>query len=155
MSKRPIPAAGAIAAAVLVLLFGNPPFVDWIRDPANVDPNSAIGFLLHQLTWPNWLFTPNGNMNNFVAHGLRALLIIVFVFGILAMVAKGIASAGVGFIVGWVALILGAALAAFLTYFVADVGGNGSALRALQAGGSYGLFVGWLVGIVTAVAKRG
>jgi hypothetical protein len=71
------------------------------------------------------------------------------------MVAKGIASAGVGFIVGWVALILGAALAAFLTYFVADVGGNGSALRALQAGGSYGLFVGWLVGIVTAVAKRG
>jgi hypothetical protein len=155
MSKRPIPAAGAIAAAVLVLLFGNPPFVDWIRNPNNVDPNSAIGFLLYQLTWPNWLFTAEGDMNNFVAHALRALLIIVFVFGILAMVAKGVASAGVGFIVGWVALILGAALAAFLVYFIRDIDGTGSALRAFQAGGSYGLFVGWIVGIVTAIAKRG
>jgi hypothetical protein len=154
MSKRTVPAAGAIAAAALILLFANPPFVEWINNPNNVDPNSPIGFLLQQLTWPKWLFTPGGNMSNFLAHELRALLIIVFVFGILSMVAKGIGSAGVGFIVGWVAVILAAALAAFLTYFISTMG-QSSALAALQAGGSYGLFVGWLVGIVTATAKRG
>ena len=160
---RNVPAAGAIATAVLVLLFGNPPFVEWIRNPANVNPNGFIGFLLNQLTWPEWQFTPRddsaGATRELLANDLRALLIIVFVFGILAMVAKGIGSGGVGFIVGWVALILGAALAAFLTYFLKAnaslSGGPGSALGALQAGGSYGLFVGWLVGIATGTAKRG
>jgi len=158
---RNVPAAGAIATAVLVLLFGNPPFVEWIRNPANVNPNGFIGFLLNQLTWPEWQFTPRddsaGATRELLANDLRALLIIVFVFGILAMVAKGIGSGGVGFIVGWVALILGAALAAFLTYFLKTNASlsDGSALGALQAGGSYGLFVGWLVGIATATAKKG
>jgi hypothetical protein len=90
--------------------------------PANVNPNGFIGFLLNQLTWPEWQFAPKndsaGATREMLANDLRALLIIVFVFGILAMVAKGIGSGGVGFIVGWVALILGAALAAFLTYFL-------------------------------------
>jgi|SoiMethySBSTD1v2_1073268.scaffolds.fasta_scaffold1335665_2 hypothetical protein len=154
MSKRTVPVAGAIATAVLVLLFGNPPFVDWIN--RNVNSGDAIGYLLHWLTWPKWLFTPpGGNMTAFVAYELRALLIIILVFGILAMVAKGIGSGGVALIVGWVALILGAALAAFISYFISPIGGEGSALLALQAGGSYGLFVGWIVGIVCAMAKRG
>src|SRR5215471_6515639 len=119
---RNVPAAGAIATAVLVLLFGNPPFVDWIRNPANVNPNGLIGFLLNQLTWPEWQFAPKDGSaaatRNLLANDLRALLIIVFVFGILSMLAKGIGSGGVGFVVGWVALILSAALAAFLTYFL-------------------------------------
>jgi hypothetical protein len=158
---RNVPAAGAIATAVLVLLFGNPPFVEWIRNPSNVNPNGLIGFLLNQLTWPEWQFAPkddsSGATRDMLANDLRALLIIVFVFGILAMVAKGIGSGGVGFIVGWVSLILGAALAAFLTYFLkvdASLSGPNSALVALQSGGSYGLFVGWLVGIATATAKK-
>ncbi len=154
MSKRTVPVAGAIATAVIVLLFGNPPFVEWIQK--NVSSDTAIGYVLHWLIWPKWLFTPpGGNMTAYVAYELRALLIIILVFGILAMVAKGIGSAGVGFIVGWVAVILGAALAAFITYFISPIGGEGSALAALQAGGSYGLFVGWIVGLVTAMAKRG
>src|SRR5262245_59120530 len=118
MSKKSIPVAGAIITAILVLLFGNPPFVEWI--PKNVDKDSAIGFVLSKLTWPNWLFTPNGNMTNFIAHGLRALLIVALVYGLLAMLAKGIGSGGVGFVVGWVSVILAAAAAAFITFFVAN-----------------------------------
>lgn len=155
MSKRPIPVAGAIVTAVLVLLFGNPPFVEWIRNPNNVDPDGPIGFLLGQLTWPQWKFTPSGDMGAFIAYELRAVLIIALVFGILASLAKGIGSGGVGFLVGWVTVILAAAVASFITYFIANVGGNASALDALAAGGTYGLFVGWIVGIFTAVAKRG
>ncbi len=156
MSKRPIPVAGAIVSAVLVLLFGNPPFVDWIRNPNNVDPDGAIGFLLRQLTWPQWKFTPEGgDTTGFIAYELRAVLIPALVFAILATLAKGVGSSGVGFLVGWVAVILGAALAAFITYFIRDVGGAGSALNALAQGGTYGLFIGWIVGIGTGIAKRG
>jgi hypothetical protein len=157
MSKRPIPVAGAIVTAVLVLLFANPPFVDWIRDPKNVDHNSALGFVLDKLTWPAWYFTPGGaggNMTKFIAGELRAVLIIAMVFAILSMLAKGIGSAGVGFVVGWVATILGAGIAAFIVYFIYNLGGNSSAVAAIADGGTYGLFVGWIVGIGTAIAKR-
>lgn len=158
MSKRPIPVAGAIVTAVLVLLFGNPPFVEWINNPSNVDPDGALGVLLRWLTWPAWMFTPgDGTMSSFIAAELRAVLIIALVFGILAMLAKGIGSGGVGFVVGWVAVILAGALAAFISYFIGA--GNGSTfangLNALSAGGTYGLFVGWIVGIATGIAKRG
>jgi hypothetical protein len=159
MSKRPIPVAGGIVAAILVLLFANPPFVDWIRDDNNVDPNSAIGVVLGWLTWPAWMFTPEGGpWNAFIARELRAVLIIAFVFLILSMLAKGVGSAGVGFVVGWVAVILGAALAALIAYFISPGTGGASfadGLGAMSQGGTYGLFVGWIVGIGTAMAKRG
>jgi hypothetical protein len=158
MSKRPIPVAGAIVTAVLVLLFANPPFVQWINNPANVDPDSAHGFVLRWLTWPNWMFTPEGGTTaNFIAHEARAILIIALVFVILQGLAKGVGSGAVGFVVGWVALILGAALASFIAYFIGA--GNGSSfatsLSFFAAGGTYGLFVGWIVGIGTAIAKKG
>jgi hypothetical protein len=158
MSKRPIPVAGAIVTAVLVLLFGNPPFVEWIRNPDNVGSGDVVGFLLNQLTWPQWKFTPgevDGDMAAFIAFELRAILIIALVFGILSTLAKGIGSGGVGFLIGWIAVILGAGLASFIAYFVSNIGSNPTALDALAAGGTYGLFVGWIVGIFTGVAKRG
>jgi len=158
MSKRPIPAAGAIVTAVLVLLFANPPFVDWINDPNNVNPDGVIGRLLRWLTWPAWEFWP-GDMSTaqFIAVEARAILIIALVFGILAWLAKGIGAGNVAFVVGWVAVILGAALASFIAYFIGA--GNGSkfstALDFLADGGTYGLFVGWIVGIGCMLAKRG
>jgi hypothetical protein len=158
MSKRPIPVAGAIVTAVLVVLFGNPPFVEWIRNPSNVSGDGVVGFLLKQLIWPQWKFTPGGaggDMAAFVAYELRAILIIALVFGILATLAKGIGSGGVGFLVGWVSVILAAGLASFITYFISNIGDSATALDALAAGGTYGLFIGWIVGIFTAVAKRG
>jgi hypothetical protein len=153
MSKKPIPVAGAIVTAVLVLLFGNPPFAEWI--PKNVDSGSILGFVLSKLTWPNWWFTPNGNMTAFIAHELRAVLIIALVFAILSLLNKGIGSGAVGFVVGWVSVILGAGLAAFITFFVSNITGAGSALEAFAEGGTFGLFIGWIVGIATAIAKRG
>jgi len=153
MSKRPIPVVGAIVTAVLVLLFGNPPFVEWI--PQHATGNGIVAFLLRQLTWPAWKFTPDGDMTSFIAFELRAVLIILLVFIILASLAKGVASGGVGFLVGWVAIILGAALAAFIVYFISNIGGDASALDAMARGGTYGLFVGWIVGIGCAIAKRG
>jgi hypothetical protein len=158
MSKRPIPVAGAIVTAVLVVLFGNPPFVEWISNPNNVSGDGMLGFLLRQLIWPQWKFTPSGAGNDmaaFVAYELRAVLIIALVFGILASLAKGIGSGGVGFLVGWVSVILAAGLASCITYFIANIGANANALDALAAGGTYGLFVGWIVGIFTGIAKRG
>jgi hypothetical protein len=50
-------------------------------------------------------------------------------------------------------VVFGSALAAFLTAFIVS---NPSLLGALQvagAGSAYGLFVGWIVGAVTAGAK--
>jgi hypothetical protein len=159
MSKRPIPVVGAIVTAVLVLVFANPPFVDWINNENNVDSDSAIGVVLGWLTWPAWMFTPEGgSWANFIAVELRAVLIIAFVFGILSLLAKGIGSGGVAFVCGWVAVILAAALAALIAYFMSP-GARGASfadgLGALSRGGTYGLFVGWIVGIFTAVAKRG
>lgn len=141
--------------AVLVLLFGNPPFVAWI--PNNVPNDGVVGFLLNQLTWPQWKFTPGADIGEFIAFELRAVLIIALVFGILSTLAKGVGSGGVGFLVGWVSVILGAALAAFITYFISTVpsGNAPTALDAMAAGGTYGLFVGWIVGIATGIAKRG
>jgi hypothetical protein len=82
------------------------------------------------------------------------VLIIAMVYALLSMLAKGIGSAAVGFVVGWVAVILGAGIAAFITYFISNIGGNGSALAAFVDGGTYGLIVGWIVGFATAIAKR-
>jgi hypothetical protein len=158
MSKKPIPIAGAIITAILVLLFANPPFVDWIRDPNNVDPSSALGFVLNKLTWPAWLFTPGDHSwNYFLAVTLQALLIIGLVFGILSMLAKGIGSGGVAFVVGWVSVILAGAIAGFVAYFIANGGDStfAAALGNFTAGGNYGLFVGWIVGIGSMMAKRG
>jgi hypothetical protein len=156
MSKRPIPAAGAIVTAVLVLLFGNPPFVDWINNSNNVSGNGIVQFLLRELTWPKWLFTPpGGDVALFVAYELRAVLIIALTAAILAMLHKGVASGSVALVVGWIAVILGAALAAFITYFIRNIHGDATALDAAAAGGTYGLFIGWIVGIFCASAKRG
>ena len=117
----------------------------------------AIGFVLRWLTWPAWEFTPGDlTTSQFIAAEARAILIIALVFGILAWLAKGIGSGAVAFVVGWVAVILGAALASFIAYFIGA--GNGStfaeALNFLAAGGTYGLFVGWIVGIGCSIAKR-
>jgi hypothetical protein len=159
MSKRPIPAAGAIVTAVLVLVFGNPPFVEWIRENVGpgreIDADGVAGTTLRHLIWPEWWFTTKGNMEAFIAHELRAVLVIAGVFGILAMLAKGIGSGGVALVVGWVAVILSAAFAAFLTHFISNISGSASALDAMAGGGTYGLFVGWIVGIGCTVAKRG
>lgn len=156
MSKREIHKNGLIAIAVLVIVFGMPPFYEWI--PRNFGADDPVGFLLNQLTWPKYRFTPDGDWLGYIALLIRAALVIFVTYFILATSKGGVKSKGVAFIVGWVAVILGAAAAAFISSFIGDNGVTFSqlanrGLAAFQAGGSYGLFVGWIVGIACSRSK--
>jgi hypothetical protein len=156
MSKREIHKNGLIAITILVVVFGMPPFYEWI--PRNFGEGDPVGFLLNQLTWPKYHFTPNGDWLGYIALLVRAALVILVTYLILASSKGGVKSKGVAFIVGWVAVILGAATAAFVSSFIGENNVTFSdlanrALAAFQAGGSYGLFVGWIVGIVTSRSK--
>jgi hypothetical protein len=94
-------------------------------------------------------------MRDLLAQDLRALFLVVFVAVVLALVAKSIVAGAGGFILGWAALIFGSALSAFLTAFIVSNPTFLGALDAAAAGSAYGLFVGWIVGIATAGAKKG
>lgn len=157
MSKtRTLTGAGVLATAVLVLLFGNQAVVEWI--PRHTSGDSVWGWFLRTLSWPAWAFGPRDGstdaMRELLANDLRALFLMVFVAVILGLVAKSIAGGGGGFLLGWAALVFASALAAFLTAFIISNPTLLGALGAAAAGSAYGLFVGWIVGIATATAKK-
>jgi hypothetical protein len=154
--NRTVAGAGTLATAALVLLFGNQPMTEWVNNHAT-NPDSAWDWFLRTLTWPRWAVGPadggGAAMRQLLADDLRAILLIAFVAIILAVVAKTVSGGVGGFFLGWSALVFGSALAAFLTAFIVS---NPSILNAFQvaaAGSAYGLFVGWIVGAVTAGAK--
>lgn len=156
MSRRTITGAGVIATAALVLLFGNQAVTEWVA--RHTDPGSLWGWFLRQLTWPSWVLGPRdsspGGFRTVLADDLRALLLIALVAVILGMVSKSIVAGAGGFFLGWSALIFASALSAFLTAFIIAEPTFLGALAAAQGGSAYGLFVGWLVGIATATAKK-
>lgn len=152
---RTVQGAGIIATTALVVVFGNQPFVEWVHRHTTSD--SAWGWFLRVLTWPQWAFGPvdgsSGAMRRLLANDLRALLLILFVALILGVVSKAVTAGAGAFFLGWAALIFASALAAFITAFIIA---NPTLIGAFQtaAGGSaYGLFIGWVVGAVTAKAK--
>jgi hypothetical protein len=93
-------------------------------------------------------------MRDLLAADLRALFLVLFVALILGLAAKSISGGAAGFPIGWASLIFGAALAAFVTAFIVANPSFIGALNAAQGGSAYGLFVGWIVGIATATAKK-
>ena len=153
---RTVTGAGVLATAVLVLLFGNQAVTEWVSRHTSAD--NVWGWFLRQLSWPAWAFGPRDNssraMRDLLAQDLRALFLVGFVAVILGLVAKSIVGGGGGFILGWATLIFASALAAFLTAFIISDPTFLGALGAAAAGSAYGLFVGWLVGIATATAKK-
>lgn len=153
---RTVAGAGTLATAALVLLFGNQPFTEWV-DRHTTANDSAWNWFLRTLTWPRWAFGPSDNsseaMRRLLADDLRAILLIVFVALILAWVSKAVVGGAGGFLLGWSALIFGSALAAFLTAFIISNPTLINAFSVAAAGSTYGLFVGWIVGAVTAGAK--
>jgi hypothetical protein len=155
--SRTVTGAGLLTAFVLVLLFGNPPVVEWI--PKHVDQGSFLGWFLKILTWPSWQFLPADNTANgwrsLLAADLKAILLLAFVAVILSWVAKGVTSGGAAFLLGWASLVFAAGLAGFLTNFILSNPTFIGALTAGAAGAAYGLYAGWIVGIVTSSAKRG
>ncbi len=153
---RTVAGAGTLATAALVLLFGNQPMTEWVGNHAT-NSSSAWDWYLRMLTWPRWAVGPTDGsgdaMRRLLADDLRAILLVAFVAIILAFVAKSVTGGAGGFFLGWSAVVFGSALAAFLTAFIISNPSILNAFSVAAAGSAYGLFVGWIVGAVTAGAK--
>jgi len=145
--------AGVLAILILVLAFGNQAYSEWADKHAQ--GNNAWDLLLRTLSWPRWFITP-GNLPNqdVIAYDVRALLLIVFVAAILAMAAASVVGSLGGFLLGWFSVILGGGVAALLTAFITTQATFYNALLSAGAASVYGLYVGWIVGIVSAATRR-
>jgi hypothetical protein len=145
--------AGVIAIVLLVLAFGNQAYADWAAK--NAQGANAWDLFLRTLAWPRWFATSGGNTpRDVLALDLRALLLIVFVAGILGMAGASVVGGPGAFILGWFSVIVGAALAALITAFMMTDASLYNALNSAAVASVYGLFVGWIVGIAAALTNR-
>jgi hypothetical protein len=149
--------AGTLAALVLVLVFGSPWYGDWAED--NTDANTAGGWFLRLLAWPAWRFDSDEPVQDLLSTNLRAILVVVltalFLYALpgsqLAR-ARGTLSQ---FFAGWSAYVFAGAFASLLAALIHS---NPTLLGAFQAAGSgatYGLFVGWIIGVACLGGSRG
>ncbi|TMM36134.1 MAG: hypothetical protein E6F99_17020 [Actinobacteria bacterium] len=141
--------AGVFATALLVLLFGNQAFTEWVV--RHTDGNTVWGWFLRTLSWPAWTVRSTIPIRDLLAQDLRAVLLVVFVALVLGSASRAVT--GGGFLLGWAALIFGSALAAFATAFLATHSSWLGAFEAAGDGSRYGLFVGWIVGLAVASTK--
>jgi hypothetical protein len=141
--------AGVLATALLVLLFGNQAFTEWVV--RHTDANTVWGWFLRTLSWPAWTVRSTIPIRDLVAQDLRAILLVVFVALVLGFSARSVT--GGAFLLGWASLIFGSALAAFVTAFLTSHSSWLGAFEAAGDGSNYGLFVGWIVGFAVAGAK--
>ena len=151
------PGAGTLAAFILVLVFGSPWYSDWVNK--NASTTSAGGWWLHLLAWPHWEFNSNDSLRTLLVGDLRAILLVVLTLIFLILLpgsqlarARGTISQ---FFAGWGAYIFAGGFAALLTTLFLK---NPSLLGAFQSAGSgasYGLFVGWIIGLATLGGYRG
>jgi hypothetical protein len=70
------------------------------------------------------------------------------------MAGASFVGGGGAFVLGWFSVIIGAALAAMLTAFLTTTASLYTALLDAGAASMYGLFVGWIVGLLTAATRR-
>jgi hypothetical protein len=152
---RTVAGAGTIAIAVLVLIFGSQPVVEWVN--RHTKATSVPGWFLRVLAWPRWAFGPDDNSNaamrRLLSEDIRALLLIALVAVLLAAAAKSVTGGFGAFLLGWGVVMLAAALAAFLTGFILADPSFLGALELAAQGSRYGLFAGWIVGAVTVTGK--
>ena len=141
--------AGTLAALVLVLVFGSPWYRDWVTD--NTNENTAGGWFLRTLAWPAWRFDSGDTLQEVIADDLRAILVVVFAAVFLYLLvgtqlarARGTLSQ---FFAAWGAYIFAGAVAALLTTLIRSNPSLLGAFQAASAGATYGLFVGWIIGI--------
>ncbi|MDT5023603.1 MAG: hypothetical protein QOE61_29 [Micromonosporaceae bacterium] len=145
--------AGVIAMLVLVLAFGNQAYVEWAA--AHAQGANAWDLLLRTLAWPKWFITSGGTASqDVIAFDVRALLLVVLVAAALGMAGANVAGGGGAFVLGWFSVILGAAIAALLTAFLTTDASLYNALQAAASASTYGLFVGWIVGLAAAATRR-
>ena len=145
--------AGVIAILLLVLGFGNQAYTDWAAKHAQ--GANAWDLLLRTLAWPKWFITSGGNTSRDVlAFDLRALLLVVFVAAIIGMAGATVVGGSGAFVLGWFAVIIGAAAAAMITAFLTTDASLYNALNSAASASIYGLFVGWIVGLAAALTNR-
>ncbi|TDC47993.1 hypothetical protein E1212_22645 [Jiangella ureilytica] len=145
---RTTTAAGVIAAFVLVLVFGSPPYGDWARD--NASGTSALDWFLTLLTWPSWDFDADLPVRDIFAIMLRAILVVVFTAVFLAVLAGQTARNSAGqLLAGWAAYIFAGASAGLLTAIIQSNPSTLGAFEAAASGAAYGLFTGWIVGLAS------
>ena len=143
--------AGVIATLVLILVFGNEIYTEWVQRHADV--NTVWGYFLRILAWPAWSITYSDSLRNLLARDIRAMLLLLFVALVLAVAGAAAVSGGARFVIGWASLVFGSALAALVTTFINSSPTWLGALGAATQGSAYGLWVGWIVGIAVATAK--
>jgi len=148
---------GTLTALVLVLAFGNPAYVDWVRD--NTNENTAGGWFLRLLAWPAWRFDSDEPVRDLIAADIKAILLILLTALFLAALVNSQLSRARGtvsqLLAGWAAYIFAAALAGLLAAFIQTNPSLLAAFQAAGAGGIYGLFVGWIVGLAALGGRRG
>ena len=64
--------AGVLATALLVLLFGNQAFTEWVV--RHTDGNTVWGWFLRTLSWPAWTVRSTIPIRDLLAQDLRAVL---------------------------------------------------------------------------------
>ena len=148
---RTAASVGAFVAFILVLIFGSPWYRDWVNE-------GNRGIFLETLAWPAWWIDDDVPLRDLLAASLKAILLVVFTYGFIALMAGSQLSRARGgvssFLVGWGAFIFAAALAALITAFIQSDPGPGGAVIAATGGSSYGLIVGWIVGLASMAGRR-
>ena len=149
--------SGTLAALILVLVFGSPWYRDWATD--NHTDQTAGGWFLRLLAYPAWRFDSSDPLQDVLADDLRAILVVVLTAFFLYLLpgsqlarARGTISQ---FLAGWSAYIFAGALAGLITALVRSNPTLLGAFSAAGAGATYGLFVGWLIGLATLGGWRG
>jgi hypothetical protein len=151
------PGAGTLAALILVLVFGSPWYSDWVTD--NTNPETAGGWWLRLLAWPYWSFDTDDSLRDLIVGDLKAILLVLLTALFLYLLpgsqlarARGTISQ---FFAGWAAYVFAGGFAALLaTLFLTNPSLLG-AFRAAGEGASYGLFVGWIIGLASLGGRRG
>jgi hypothetical protein len=148
---RTAASTGTLVAFLLVLIFGSPWYVDWVNA-------GDRGLFLETLAWPAWTFDADLPARDLLAANLRAILLIVFTFVFITLMAGSQLSRARGgisaLLVGWAAFIFAAALAALLTAFIAVSAPANQAVEAAVGGARYALIVGWIVGLASMAGRR-
>lgn len=147
---------GVLAAVILVLAFGNPAYVDWVQ--RNTNENTAGGWFLQLLAWPAWRFSSDEPVRDLIAADIKAILLVLLAALFLAALTGSQLSRARGsvsqLLAGWAAYIFAAAVAGLLAAFIQTDPSVLSAFQAAGAGGIYGLFVGWIVGLAALGGAR-
>jgi hypothetical protein len=151
------PGAGTLAALILVLVFGSPWYRDWVND--NTDPETAGGWWLRLLAWPAWRIDSDDSLRDVIVQDLRAILVVVLTLLFLYLLpgsqlarARGTISQ---FFAGWAAYVFAGGFAALLTTLFLTNPSLLAAFRSAGDGATYGLFVGWIIGLATLGGWRG